>query len=280
MCATAEWPLHLAEMDGGPAHGLLHHGADSESSGPQRWLTHSSAGADPVPLGSGSDFRCSTGWSDEPLQWAVRRPTGPPPGAAAAAGRELPAGPAAARATAQPACQGRRRRLSRCTFPLDRPVSPPQSTVSCRYATLTGAAAFCWERWGRGWPKEEPCAGFGCAAAVVLELLEPGFSSALAPHIMENYGAGWQGRASTRAQGPRLAGHHPPRRQTRRGGSAGSANAYIHASIALASPASWRCATLEASKWAVSPAVSSRTGGKPVSLASQGLPLICWALAW
>ena len=165
-------------------------------------------------------------------------------------------------------------------IPHDRPVSPPQSTVSCRYATLTGAAAFCWERWGRGWPKEEPCAGFGCAAAVVLALLEPGFSSALAPHIMENYGAGWQGRASTRAQGPRLAGHHPPRRQTRRGGSAGSANAYIHASIALASPASWRCATLEASKWAVSPAVSSRTGGKPVSLASQGLPLICWALAW
>ena len=176
MCATAEWPLHLAEMDGGPAHGLLHHGADSESSGPQRWLTHSSAGADPVPLGSGSDFRCSTGWSDEPLQWAVRRPTGPPPGAAAAAGRELPPGPAAARATAQPACQGRRRRLSRCTFPLDRPVSPPQRTVSCRYAMLTGAVAFCWESWEGGWAREEPWAGFGCAAAWPWRCSRPGLS--------------------------------------------------------------------------------------------------------
>ena len=50
-------------------------------------------------------------------------------------------------------------------IPHDRPVSPPQSTVSCRYAMLTGAVAFCWESWEGGWAREEPWAGFGCAAA-------------------------------------------------------------------------------------------------------------------
>ena len=50
-------------------------------------------------------------------------------------------------------------------IPHDRPVSPPQSTVSCRYAMLTGAVASCWESWEGSWAREELWAGFGCAAA-------------------------------------------------------------------------------------------------------------------
>ena len=97
-------------------------------------------------------------------------------------------------------------------IPHDRPVSPPQSTVSCRYAMLTGAVAFCWESWEGGWAREEPWAGFGCAAAWPLALLPPWTLAARPSHIMENYGTGGQIPARTRARAFHPVCHGLPRR--------------------------------------------------------------------
>ena len=96
-------------------------------------------------------------------------------------------------------------------IPHDWPVSPPQSTISCRCAMLTGAVASCWESWEGSWAREELWAGFGCAAAWPWRCSRSGLSQP-ASHIMENYGTGGQIPARTRARAFHQVHHGPPRR--------------------------------------------------------------------